>query len=56
MLSWDDFEEKEVKPLPKTEIESPLKEELKKSVSKEETLGVASVSYTHLTLPTTIEV
>ena len=43
MLSWDDFEEKEVKPLPKTEIESPLKEELKKSVSKEETLGVASL-------------
>ena len=24
MLSWDDFEEKEVKPLPKTEIESPI--------------------------------
>ena len=43
MLSWDDFEEKEVKPLPKTEIESPLKEESKKSVSSEETLGVASL-------------
>jgi ribonucleoside-diphosphate reductase beta chain len=43
MLSWDDFEEKEVKPLPKTEIESPLKEESKKSVSNEETLGVASL-------------
>ena len=42
MLSWDDFEEKEVKPLPKTEIESPIKEESKKSVS-EETLGVASL-------------
>ena len=43
MLSWDDFEEKEVKPLPKTEIESPIKEESKKSVSNEETLGVASL-------------
>ena len=43
MLSWDDFEEKEVKPLPKTEIESPIKEESKKSVSSEETLGVASL-------------
>ena len=43
MLSWDDFEEKEVKPLPKTEIESPIKQESKKSVSNEETLGVASL-------------
>ena len=43
MLSWDDFEEKEVKPLPKTEIESPIKEESKKSISNEETLGVASL-------------
>ena len=43
MLSWDDFEEKEVKPLPKTEIESPIEEESKKSVSNEETLGVASL-------------
>ena len=43
MLSWDDFEEKEVKPLPKTEIESPIKEESKKSISSEETLGVASL-------------
>ena len=43
MLSWDDFEEKEVKPLPKTEMESPIKEESKKSVSNEETLGVASL-------------
>ena len=43
MLSWDDFEEKEVKPLPKTEIESPIKEESKKSVSNEETLRVASL-------------
>ena len=43
MLSWDDFEEKEVKQLPKTEIESPIKEESKKSVSSEETLGVASL-------------
>ncbi len=43
MLSWDDFEEKEVKPLPKTEIESPIKEESKKSVTNEETLGVASL-------------
>ncbi len=43
MLSWDDFEEKEVKPLPKTEIESPIKEESKKSVSSEETLGIASL-------------
>ena len=32
MLSWDDFEEKEVKPLPQTEIKSPLKEESKKVV------------------------
>jgi ribonucleoside-diphosphate reductase beta chain len=43
MLSWDDFEEKEVKQLPKTEIESSIKEESKKSVSNEETLGVASL-------------
>ena len=43
MLSWDDFEEKEVKPLPQTEIKSHLKEESKKSVSNEETLGVASL-------------
>ena len=43
MLSWDDFEEKEVKPLPQTEIKSPLKMESKKSVSNEETLGVASL-------------
>ena len=43
MLSWDDFEEKEVKPLPKTEIESPIKEESKKSVSNDETIGVASL-------------
>ncbi len=43
MLSWDDFEEKEVKPLPQTEIESSVKEEPKKSVSSEETLGVASL-------------
>ena len=43
MLSWDDFEEKEVKPLPKTEMKSPSKEESKKSVSSEETLGVASL-------------
>ncbi len=43
MLSWDDFEEKEVKPLPKTEMKSSLKEESKKSVSNEETLGVASL-------------
>ena len=43
MLSWDDFEEKEVKPLPKTEMKSPLKEESKKSVSNDETLGVASL-------------
>ena len=43
MLSWDDFEEKEVKPLPKTEIESPIKQESKKTVSNEETLGVASL-------------
>jgi len=43
MLSWDDFEEKEVKPLPKTEMKSPLKEKSKKSVSNEETLGVASL-------------
>ena len=43
MLSWDDFEEKEVKPLSQPEIKSPLKEESKKSVSNEETLGVASL-------------
>ena len=43
MLSWDDFEEKEVKPLPQTKIKSPLKEESKKYVSNEETLGVASL-------------
>ena len=43
MLSWDDFEEKEVKSLPQTEIKSPVKEESKKSVSNEETLGVASL-------------
>jgi ribonucleoside-diphosphate reductase beta chain len=43
MLSWDDFEEKEVKPLPQTEIKSPVKEESKKSVSNEETLGVATL-------------
>ena len=43
MLSWDDFEEKEVKPLPQTEIKSPVKEGSKKSVSNEETLGVASL-------------
>ena len=43
MLSWDDFEEKEVKPLPQTEIKSSVKEESKKSVSNEETLGVASL-------------
>ena len=43
MLSWDDFEEKEVKPLPKMEIESPIKQESKKSVSNEKTLGVASL-------------
>ena len=43
MLSWDDFEEKEVKPLPQTEIKGPVKEESKKSVSNEETLGVASL-------------
>ena len=43
MLSWDDFEEKEVKQLPKTEIESSIKEESKKSVSNEETLSVASL-------------
>ena len=43
MLSWDDFEEKEVKPLPQTEIKSPLEEESKKSDSNEETLGVASL-------------
>ena len=43
MLSWDDFEEKEVKPLPKTEIKSPLKEESKKSVSNDETISVASL-------------
>ena len=43
MLSWDDFEEKEVKPLPQTEIKSPLKEESKKSVSNDETIRVASL-------------
>ena len=43
MLSWDDFEEKEVKPLPQTEIKSPLKEESKKSVSNDETISVASL-------------
>ena len=43
MLSWDDFEEKEVKPLPQTENKSPLKEESKKSVSNDETISVASL-------------
>ncbi|MDA9730407.1 ribonucleotide-diphosphate reductase subunit beta [SAR86 cluster bacterium] len=43
MLSWDDFEEKEVKPLPQKEIKSPLKEESKKSVSNDETISVASL-------------
>ena len=43
MLSWDDFEEKEVKPLSQTETKSPIKEESTKSVSNEETLGVASL-------------
>ena len=43
MLSWDDFEEKEVKPLSQTETKSPMKEESTKSVSNEETLGVASL-------------
>ena len=43
MLSWDDFEEKEVKPLPQTEIKSPLKEESSKSVSNDEKIGVASL-------------
>jgi ribonucleoside-diphosphate reductase beta chain len=43
MLSWDDFEEKEVKPHPQTEIKSPLKEESKKSVSNDETIRVASL-------------
>ena len=43
MLSWDDFEEKEVKPHPQTEIKSPLKEESKKSVSNDETISVASL-------------
>ena len=43
MLSWDDFEEKEVKPLPQTKVKSPIKEESTKSVSNEETLGVASL-------------
>ena len=43
MLSWDDFEEKEVKPLSQTEIKSPIKEESKKYVSNKETLGVASL-------------
>ena len=43
MLSWDDFEEKEVKPLPRTENKSPLKEESSKSVSNDETIRVASL-------------
>ena len=43
MLSWDDFEEKEVKPHPQREIKSPLKEESKKSVSNDETIRVASL-------------
>ena len=43
MLSWDDFEEKEVKPLPQTENKSPLKEESSKSVSNDETIRVASL-------------
>ena len=43
MLSWDDFEEKEVKPLPQTENKSPLKEESSKSVSNDETISVASL-------------
>ena len=43
MLSWDDFEEKEVKPLPQTEIKSPLKEESKKPISNDETISVASL-------------
>ena len=43
MLSWDDFEEKEVKPLPQTENKSPLKEESSKSVSNVETIRVASL-------------
>ena len=43
MLSWDDFEEKEVKPLPHTENKSPLKEESSKSVSNVETIRVASL-------------
>ena len=43
MLSWDDFEEKEVKPLPQTENKSPLKEESRKSVSNDETIRVASL-------------
>ena len=43
MLSWDDFEEKEVKPLPQTEIKSPLKEESKKTISNDETISVASL-------------
>ena len=44
MLSWDDFEEKEVKPLPQTENKSPLKEESSKSVSNDETIRVASLN------------
>ena len=43
MLSWDDFEEKEVKPLPQTENKSPIKEESSKSVSNDETIRVASL-------------
>ena len=43
MLSWDDFEEKEVNPLPQTENKSPLKEESSKSVSNDETIRVASL-------------
>ena len=43
MLSWDDFEEKEVKPLPQTENKSPLEEESSKSVSNDETIRVASL-------------
>ena len=43
MLSWDDFEEKEVKPLPQNGNKSPIKEESKKSVSNDETIRVASL-------------
>ena len=43
MLSWDDFEEKEVKPLSQTETKSPIKEETTKSVSNEETLIVSNL-------------